>query len=108
MENLEIDLPHHILFFSNAKSDLPLSGNIVNVKCCKYRKIVQDLVNWTPCLLRLNPAWMDAPPPHREVGFPALPCKNGQNRRAVAGKKKVTLSNLQKSFTKAMKQHETI
>ena len=108
MENLEIDLPHHILFFSNAKSDLPLSGNIVNVKCCKYRKIVQDLVNWTPCLLRLNPAWMDAPPSYGEVEFPALPCKNGQNRRAVAGKKKVALSNLQKSLGKALKQHETI
>ena len=48
MENLDIDLPHHILFFfPNAISDLPLSGNIVNIKCCEYRKIVQDLVNWT-------------------------------------------------------------
>ena len=75
MENLEIDLPHHILFFSNAKSDLPLSGNIVNVKCCKYRKIVQDLVNWTPCLLRLNPAWMEAPLLTGKWGSPPCPAK---------------------------------
>ena len=103
MENLEIDLPHHILFFSNAISDLLLSGNIINMKCCKYRKIVQDLVNWTPCLLRLNPAGMDG-----EVGFPAPPCQKWSKLQGSGGQKKATLSNLQKTFTKVMKQYEII
>ena len=43
MGNLEIDLPHQVLFFSNDISDLTLSGNIVNMKCCRYCKIVQHL-----------------------------------------------------------------
>ena len=30
-------------------------------------------MKWVPHLLKLNPAGMDAPPPHGEVGLPARP-----------------------------------
>ena len=62
-------------------------------------------MKWAPHLLKLNPAGMDAPPPHGEVGLPAPPCKNGKKLQGSGSQKKVTLSNLQKSFTKAMNQY---
>ena len=79
--------------FSNAISDLPLSGNIVNMKCCKYRKIVQDLVNWTPCLLRLNPAWMEAPLLTGKWGSPPCPAKMVNTARQWQAKKGDTLES---------------